>query len=55
MTTRPGALESSGMPSTRTHVNWTLVPPPPLCTLRILAAVVEQVKSLDLVTGHSCA
>jgi hypothetical protein len=28
MTTRPGAMESIGIPSTRSHGHWTLLPSP---------------------------
>jgi hypothetical protein len=57
MTTSAGAMESIGIPSTRTHACWTLLPSPPLWTLRILTAVgrVDHLKPVDLVTGRLCA
>jgi hypothetical protein len=54
VTTRARVMESIGMRSTRSHAHLTLLTPPPLPTLGILAAVVhvEHLEPLDLVTAR---
>jgi hypothetical protein len=57
MTTRARAMDSYGIPSTRSHAYWALLPSPTALHFAfILAAVgrVEHLKPLDLVTGNSC-
>ena len=48
-------MEPIGIPSTRTNAYGTLLPPPPLWTSGILAAVrrVEHLEALHLVRGRS--
>jgi len=50
-------MDSYGIPSTRSHAYWALLPSPTALHFAfILAAVgrVEHLKPLDLVTGNSC-
>ena len=50
-------MDSYGIPSTRTHAYWALLPSPTALHFAFILAVVgrvEHLKPLDLVTGSSC-